>query len=920
MRLLRRLISGVAALVHRRRVEQELNEELRAYLDEAVERKVETGLPREAALRAARVEMGSLEAVKDHTRDVGWESRIESLGQDARYACRGLRRSPGFTAVAVLTLALGIGANTAIFSVVNGLLLRALPVAAPEQLVVLSTRSSIEQGFPAGWTYPMWDEIRTRTNAFDGAVAWSVFPERFDLAQGGESQPADGLFVSGNFFEELGVRSLIGRTFTANEDGLGSPRSRVAVISYGFWQRHFGGAPDVVGRTLPVNRVPVAIVGVTPPEFLGPEVGRAFEIAPPIGSAPVVLSDNRWGQPEGFSYLAVMLRLKPGQSIESATGLLRGMHRQIIEASMGPRELWGPHQDVWLKDPFVLAPAATGTSELRRQYSQSIVTVLTIAALVLFIACANIANLLQARATTRQREISTRLAVGAPRWRIVQQVLVESLVLSVIGAAVGLLLAVWGSRALVAQLSTWFDRVVLDVSLDWRVIAYTSTAAVVTAVVFGTATAVRSSRIAPGAAAQGGAVGQGFAGTGGVHVRGTLVAAQVALSLVLLVAAGLFIRTFERLAAVPLGFDSDRILVVRMNASRAVIASGNRPDSYQRLADAVAAMPGVTHAAASLNTPVNRGVTMVADFSVPGGPAVSPRDQRVIVQYVTPSWFETYGVAVREGRVINGGDTGRTTPVVVANEAFVRRFFPGGRAVGSFVTDALAIPDQKDMPKTVIGVVGDAVDQSLRAEPFPALYLPLAQLMQHPAAGAGFMSVPEVSLSVRAATGSPAQLARSVAATLTSFDRNLTFSFQSLAEQVDAARHQERLVAWLSGFFGALALLMAAIGLYGVTSYAVAHRRTEIGIRIALGAQRRDVIGLALRHTILMTAAGVVVGLAIAAAVTRYMEAMLFGITALDPVTFIAAPALLTLVAGVAALVPARRAAAVDPMIALRSD
>jgi len=918
MTLFTRLIGGLRSLFFSRRVESDLDDELRAYLDAAVDQKSHAGLSRADALRAARVEMGSLQATKDAVRDAGWESRVESVWRDIRYALRGLRRSPGFAAVAILTLALGIGANTAIFGVVNGLILRALPVTAPERLAMLSTRSAVDEGFPAGWNYAVFDQIRLRKGAFGGAIAWTVFPERFDLAQGGETEPADGLFVSWDFFQELGVPALVGRTF-ASDESVFSSESQVAVLSYGFWQRRFGGAADVVGRTLMVNRVPVTIVGVTPPEFLGPEVGRAFELALPIGSAPALLNEETWAKPEGRSYLAVMLRLKPEQSLEETSGLLRGMQRQIIAAAMPPNALWGPVQDSLLKDPFVLTPASTGTSELRRQYSQRLTTVLVIAAIVLLIACANIANLLLARATARRHEWRVRLALGAPRWRLVQQTLAESLLLSGIGAMTGLLFAAWGSRALVAQLSTWFDRIVLDVSLDWRVMTFTAVAAIATAVLFGTVPAATVSRIAPGAAVKNSVARRGFGG-GALRVRSGLVAAQVALSLVLLVAAGLFIRTFEQLAAVPLGFDSDRVLVVRVNASRAVTDSGNRPDLYQRLADALAAVPGVTHAAASLNTPVNRGVTMVADFFVPGGPALPQRDQRVIVNYVTPSWFETYGVALREGRVADGRDTVRTTPVAVVSEAFARRFFPKGQAVGSFLTDALPIPDRKDVPKTVIGVVGDAVDQSLRAEPFPTLYLPLAQFMQHPAAGESFMILPEVSLSVRAASGSPALLARSVAAALTAVDRNLGFSFQPLSDQVSAARHQERLVAWLSGFFGALALLLAAIGLYGVTSYGVAQRRTEIGIRMALGAQRRDVVGLALRQTIFMTVGGVAVGLAVSAAVTRYIEAMLFGITPLDPITFIAAPAVLAAVVGLAALIPARRAATVDPMIVLRCE
>jgi len=915
MTVLRRLVSGLRALFTHRRVEQELDEELRAYLAADVERRVQAGMSDQAALRAARVEMGSLEAVKDHTRDAGWESRVESIWQDARYALRGLRRSPGFAAVAILTLALGIGANSAIFSVVNSLLLRALPVAAPEQLVMLSTRNSVQQDFPAGWNYPIWDQIRQRKDAFSGAIAWTAFPQRFDLAQGGETVPVDGLFVNWDFFERLGVLPIIGRTFAAPEDVLGSPDSHVTVISYGFWQRRFGGVADIVGRSLTVNRVPVTINGVSPPGFLGPEVGRAFDIAMPIGSAPIILNEDAWGKPEGRSYLAIMLRLKPEQSLAGTTALLRGLQRPIIQAAMPSNGLWGPVQDGLLNDPFSLVPASTGTSELRRQYSRPLMTVLVIAALVLLIACANIANLFLARATARQHESSVRLALGASRWRLAQQMFVESLLLSGLGAGVGLLVATWGSRALVAQLSTWFDRVVLDVSLDWSVVTFTAVVAVATAIVFSTAPAIHASRIVASAVTTESRSAPSRSQAGGVRLRGGLVIGQVAISLILLVAAGLFVRTFERLAAAPLGFESDRVLVVDLDVSRTTVDPGHRLNFYQRLADAVGALPGVTHAAASLNTPGNRSPTLVADFAVPGGPDLAQRERRAIVNYVTPGWFEAYGMALRAGRIIDERDAAGADLVVVANEAFGRKFFPGRQPVGRHVVNELLIPGDVPAPRTVVGVVGDAVDQSVRFGAFPTLYQPLAQCDCPPG-----VFPAAINLSVRAASGAPAQLARSVAAALIEVDRNLAFSFRLLADQIDAARQQERLVAWLSGVFGALALLLAAVGLYGVTSYAVVRRRTEIGIRMALGAQRRDVVGLALRQTILTTAAGVGAGLAAAAALTRYLEAMLFGITPLDPVTFIAAPALLALVAGLAALIPARRAATVDPMSALRCE
>jgi predicted permease len=684
------------------------------------------------------------------------------------------------------------------------------------------------------------------------------------------------------------------------------------VISHGLWQRRFGGDAEILGRSILVHRIPVTIVGVAPPAFLGPEVGRAFDIALPLGSAPLVLDDT-WGGPAGRAYLAVVLRLTPGRSLEAATTVMRGMQRQIIEAALPPKGIWGENQDAMLKDAFVLVPASAGTSDLRRQYSRAVVTILAIAALVLLIACANIANLLLARGAARHRELSVRVALGAPRRRLIQQLFVESVSLAAMGAAAGLLLAVWASDMLVTHMSTWFERVALDVSLDARVVAFTTAVSLVTAVLFGTVPALRASLVSPLDAMK------DSAGTDRRRgrlfpMRSGLVVTQVALSLVLVIAAGLFIRTFERLVSLPLGFEGDRVLIVEVNASRIEAGAGSRIGFYQRLASELSMLPGVTHAAASLNTPVNRGVLLVADYVVPGASGPPPPEPDAIVNFVTAGWFEAYGIPVVAGRPIDYRDTKGAVQVGVVNEAFARRFFPGRDAVGATVTDALDLPPQYKLPKTIVGVVGDAIDRSLRYDPYPTLYLPMAQWI------AVMPEPPQVNVSVRVAAGSPASVARAAAATLTRIDRRLSFSFRLLEEQIDAGRHRERVVAWLSAFFGGLAILLAAVGLFGISSSAVVQRRNEIGIRIALGAQRRDVVRLALRQTILGTVAGLAIGLTVAAALTRYLQGMLFGITPLDLVTFAAAPAVLVIVALVACVLPARRATSIDPMVALRCE
>jgi putative ABC transport system permease protein len=914
--LLRRLVAGIRALARRERADQDLNEELTSYLDAAIERHLAAGLSREAATRAARAEIGSTAALTQRVREAGWESVLESISLDLRLALRGLRRSPGFTLVAILTLALGIGANAAIFSVVNGLLLRSLSVTSPDRLAVLSTRMAIDEGFPAGWNYIVWKQIHDRPEVFGRTVSWTVFSERFDLAQGGEADPVEGLFVSGNFFNELGVSMARGRTFTEREDRLGAPESQVAVISYGLWQRRFGGATDVVGRRITVERIPIDIVGIAPPEFLGPEVGRAFDIALPLGAAPIIRSEKDWGTPAGRSFLAIMVRLQPGRSMTSVTAALRAVQRRVIEATLRPNEIWGPYQEGLVRDPFTLTAAATGTSELRGHYTRPLITILVIAAVVLLIACANLANLLLARATAREHELNVRRALGAARWRLAQQMLVESLLLSVAGGIGGLLLSLWGGHALVAQLSNWFDRVTLDVSLDWRVLIFTSLVSMLTAILFGTAPAVRASSATASAALTEPLSHRG-GGRASHRVHGGFVMGQVALSILLLVAAGLFIRTFQRVATVPLGFSSERILLVDVNAARAAVEPAARADLYERLTAAVSTMPGVVNVASSLNTPVNRGATFVGDFNVLGVPPVPEAERRLIVNFVTRDWFATYGIALRLGRGFLPSDTTGAPAVVIVNDAFARKFFPGRNPVGEAIAEIAYTPDWKTTPRTIVGVVSDSVDQSLRSTAYPTLYQPLSQwssvMPQMP-------PPPQITLSVRAATNAPAQLAGGIADALTSVDRRLAFSFHPLADRIRGARQQERLIAVLSGFFGALALGLAAIGLYGITAYAVARRRAEIGIRMALGARRLDVVSLALRPTMVALLTGLGIGLVAAAALTRYLEALLFGIAPLDPLTFIAAPGLLAVVALVGCVLPARRATSIDPMLALRCE
>jgi putative ABC transport system permease protein len=816
---------------------------------------------------------------------------------DVRLAIRALVASPIVSIVAVVSLALGIGANTAVFSVVNGLLLRPLPVVDPERLVTVSSDFAVRQGFRAGLGigYTMWRQFDEHAGSFDGGFAWA--PAVLDLSPGGEIQPANALIASGGFFQTLGVRALIGRTFTPADDvsggGVDGP---VAVISYGFWQRRFGGAPDVLGSRLPVNGVPVTIVGVTPQTFFGIEVGQPFDLVLPLAIDPLIRGAASLHNPASLM-LTVMLRLKPDQSLDSAAATLRTIQSHVLEAG----GLQAGRIPKFLKEPFTPVPAATGTSDrsgLRRQYQQPLIIIFAVVSLVLLIACANIANLLLARAAARRHELSVRLALGATRWRLARQLLVESLVLSVAGAALGVIFARWAAHGLVAGLSTPDSRIALDLTLDWRVMVFTAAVSIATAVLFGARPALVVTAAAPIDALKDQGRGTGRR----ANLSNGLVVIQVALSLTLLVGATLLVGTFDRLANVPLGFDADRVLIVNVDTSRAHSDSATRDAYYQRLVDAVGAVPGVQRAAGSRITPLSGGAKSPLNAE-PG---------RVIQHVVTPDWFAVYGTTLRAGRDFNENDTAGAPRVAIVNDAYVRRFIQSGTPLGAAVSAGLC--GDAEGHCTIVGVVADAVFASIRTARQAAIYLPMTQ-----SAGFGPPGRTRISISIRAASGSPALLSASIAEALTSVNRNLTFSFRPLAEDVAATLVQERLVAALSAFFGGLAVLLAALGLYGVTSYAVTCQRMEIGIRLALGASPRKVMGEVLSRVAKLIVIGLIVGTAVSMWASKFIATVLYGLEPRDPVSFVNSAVILALVGALAGWLPALRAAAVDPARTLRT-
>jgi putative ABC transport system permease protein len=887
-------------LFGRGRLDRELDAELRDHLERRVADYLNEGLSEAEARRRASAGFGGLEQTKEYCRDQRGTRWLEDFATDARYGLRMLAHSRTFTLVAVLSLALGIGANTAIFTLVNSLLLQTLPVAEPERLVQLDGDST---------TNPIWEQIQSRQQQlFAGATAWSE--QGFDLAQGGEAKPIDGLWASGEFFEVLGVKAILGRTFTSENDRRGGgSESTVAVISHAFWQRQFSGAADVIGRSIALNKVPFTIIGVTPPEFMGPQIGRAFDVAVPLRTADVL--DNSGGEQrlDGRSmwWLNITARLKPGQTAEQATAALRAVQPQIREATT-PDNWPEEHLKEYLRDGFTLSTASQGPSYLRNQLQQPLVTIMIVVSLVLLVACANIANLMLARASGRRHELTMRLALGASRARLARQLLTESLLLSTLGALLGLAFARWGSALLVSQFSTSRDPLILDLSLDWRVLGFTAAIAVLTALLFGVAPAMTTRRLAPMDALK----EQGRGRSGGRHrLASPLVVVQIALSLVLVVGAGLFMRTFASLATMPLGFDRDSVLLVELDVQRSQLPQERRADLYARLAEAAARVPGVERAATSLLTPVS-GMGWNNAFEIPHQPNLSLRQRLAFLNAITPGWHSVYGTRVVAGREFTAGDREGSPHVAIVNQTYVKRFLRAGSGLGQVVQQSDGPGGAPRPPAAeIVGVVEDAAYRNLRDPMPPTVYLPMAQLPPNNV-------FPNGAVGVRAAAGSPALLVRGLSEALSAVDPDVSLSFKPLKDQVDARLVRERVLALLGGFFGALALLLAGVGLYGVTSYSVTLRRGEIGVRMALGADVSRVVRLVLGRAAWLVVFGVAIGTGLSLWLAKFVSALLFGLEARDLATLSAAVLLMAAVGTLAAFLPAWRAARIDPVEVLR--
>jgi predicted permease len=879
--------------------EEDLAEEMRLHLElRAAENR---DAPAGEAQAAARKRFGNLSRLREDSRAAwGW-TFWESLAQDVRYGCRSLLAGPGFAAVALLSLGLGIGANTAIFCIVNAVMLRTLPVEDPQRLVEVGFGST---GF---LTNPLWEQIRDHQHAFSGTLAYS--PTTLDLSSGGERKPAQVLWVSGDFFHVLGVPALRGRLIGRSDDVRGGgPAGPVAVISYAFWKSHFAGDPDVLGKTVRLDRHTFTVVGVTPPWFRGLDLDQGYSVAIPIGCEPLLHTDKSALDERGWWWMRALGRLKPGESLAEAQARMKAISPEIARATLPPH--WHPDEAKdYLSRKLQLTPAATGFSSTRDQYRTALFVVLGLVNIVLLIACANVANLLLARATARRREMSIRLAIGAGKWRLIRQLLTESLLLAGGGALLGLVFSIWGSKYLVQLLSTSKNILELDISPDFRVFAFNAAVAIVTALLFGIAPALRAAQADPNESLKTDARGA-VPGGSKFTLSKALVSVQVALSLVLVVGAGLFLQSFRKLLRVDPGFNKEHVLLVRTSVPPAQVPVKARAAMFNSILERSRGIPGVLSAAASWRTPISHYFWDERTYPEEWRGTPHGEDTVLYINVVSPGYFRTLETPILAGRDFSSRDTPGSQRVIIVSESAAHHFWPRADPIGKLIgMDHEGSATQHDEYR-VMGVVKDTKYGDLDEAAHRTAYLPFSQ-NEKPGADMAY----EIRSGLPSNTLVP-QLRRAIARV----NGEISLEFQSLDSQINDSLLQPRVVALLSSGFGLSALLLAAVGLYGVMSYTVARRRNEIGIRIALGAEAHSVVWLVLRDVLVMFGIGLVAGLLASTAAARLASSMLFGVGTNDPATLIASAVVLGSAALIAGFLPARRAARLDPMTALRDE
>jgi predicted permease len=909
----------------RKRMMEDLDQDIRDFIERETQDNIDRGMAPEEARYAALRKFGNVARVKEETWEVWSFVWLEQLWQDVCFGLRQLRRNPGFTAVAILTLALGIGANTAIFTLINAVMLKVLPVKDPEQLVVLSwasrqypkfLRSEVgsigadengqiaSQSFP----YPVLQELRTHKEVLARAFAFGADPVEINLKVNRQARLAEAEMVSGDYFSGLGISPLLGRLIIDADDK--SAATPVAVLSYAFWEGRLGGDPAVVGKTVQVNGSAFTVIGVAPPEFFGTQTLRAPDLWVPLSAQPQVAA--RWFDPgvspfraTDYYWVRIMGRLKPGVFEGQARAALDPPFEHVITTGLNtvPRGEELPHIRV--------APGSRGPADAREGLAMPLFLLMGIVGLVLLIACSNVANLLLARATTRQREVAVRLALGAGRGRLIRQLLTEVLLLSFLGGALGLILAYAGTHVLLALISTEESHLWLDIRPDLHVLAFTAVVSLLTGILFGMAPALRATRLDLTPALQENPTTI-LAGPhmGRLNLGRLLVGAQVAMSLLLLVVAGLFVRTLVNLKRLPLGFKQENLLLFGIDPTLNGYQGEHLVRFYQQLLDRIEALPGVRGASLSQYAQMMSGESTVG-ILVPGYKLrPDEKETGAWCNRVGPNFLTTMGIKLLLGRDLSSRDAPGAPKVAVVNETMAHHYFGTAVALGRHFS--LAGSDKAPGPDIeIVGVAQDVRFNLVRREPVPTIYLPLWQDPE--AVGGSFF---EVSTALK-----PTDIVPALRRVVQEADQDVPiFNVTTQRQQIDESLGEERSFVQFTSLFGLLAMGLALVGLYGLTAYSVVRRTREIGIRMALGAQHAQVLWMVLRESLFLAALGMAVGLAAALAVTRVLASMLFGLAPTDPLTIAGASLIMAAVAALAGYLPARRATKVDPMVALRYE
>jgi len=893
----------------RKRKHSDFKAEIEAHLELETERFKEQGLSEEEARMAARRAFGNVTRAEERFYESGRWLWWDHLLQDLRFGLRMLRKNPGFTLVAVLTLALGIGANTAIFSLLNVIMLRELPVQSPKQLLLFGKgRAGGSDGQFAStelYSYPFYRGMRQKNQAFsDVSAILSLLFTKMHGAVGGsaELEPMDVQLVAGNYFSFLGVKAILGRSFTQAEDEPASGHP-VAMASYAWWDRRFARDPAAIGKTVTLGSTVYTIIGVTPPGFFGTTVGESPDLWIPLSMEKQVSPGWNGLDDNAFQSLYILGRLKQGVSAGQAQANVNLLARQIWQDQAGAT-LTKRQQEDLAHAQIELTSAARGLSRIRFRASMPLQILMAVVGLVLLIACANIANLSLARGTAREREIAVRMSLGAGRARLIRQMLTENLLLALSGGAVGVVLAWWAGGGLLAMIPHGPEPLPLDVAPDARVLGFTFIVSLVTALFCGMAPALRATRITLGNSLK---EGRGrISAASRTPLAKALIVSQVALSLVLLIGAGLFLRTLVNLASVNTGFNKENVLLFGIDPP----AVGYKEDLrlvnlYQQIEQRVSALPGVRADSISFFT-FDEG-EWTGSVSVLGRTPTPEDDMIVTNNVVGPGYFATLGISLLLGRSFGPQDTANSPKVAVINETFAKWYLPGGSPIGRHFGLGGDPAHSNDIE--VVGVVKNAKYQDLRERPFPAAYYPYTQHVQ-------YLNDFEVRY-----TGSPEAIIPEVRQAIRQVDRSLPVAYSgTLMQQVNRSMEGQSLIARLSTFFGVLAAFLACIGIYGLTSYGVTRRTNEIGIRMALGADGSGVLWMVMRESLTLVALGVAIGIPVALAAARLVSVVLYGLTAADPTTLTLAALLMIAVAALAGYLPARRAAKVDPMVALRYE